>query len=106
MLAIIRQSIDNFNLERSAHKILELMNSFYKQWDNYVKGMEKMGKKIEELQSEYLALVTTRRNQLEKPLQQIEQLSRQRELSEHELSGPTPNGTADSFKNDHSNNGM
>jgi len=106
MLAIIRQSIDNFNLERSAHKILELMNSFYKQWDSYLKGMEKMGKKIEELQSEYVALVTTRRNQLEKPLQQIEQLSRQRELSEHELSGPTPNGTVNSYKNNNSNNGM
>jgi DNA recombination protein RmuC len=106
MLAIIRQSIDNFNLERSAHKILELMNSFYKQWDNYLKGMEKMGKKIEELQSEYMSLVTTRRNQLEKPLQQIEQLSRQREFSEHELSGPTPNGTVNSYKNNQPNNGM
>ncbi len=76
LLAVIRQSIDNFNLEKSADRILELMSAFYKQWGAFVSSMDKMGKKIEELQNEYNLLLTTRRNQLEKPLHQIEQLSK------------------------------
>lgn len=77
VLAIIRQSLDNFNLERSAHKILELMSAFHKQWGQFIGGMDKLGKRIEELQNEFNSIVTTRRNQLEKPLQQIESLARQ-----------------------------
>ena len=76
LLSVIRQSIDNFNLEKSAHKILDLMNAFYKQWGTFIASMDKMGKKIEELQAEYNSLLSTRRNQLEKPLHQIEQLSK------------------------------
>lgn len=76
LLAVVRQSIDNFNLEKSANKILELMSVFYKQWGAFIASMDRMGKKIEELQNEYNSLLTTRRNQLEKPLHQIEQLSK------------------------------
>ncbi|SYZ72904.1 RmuC-domain protein [Candidatus Zixiibacteriota bacterium] len=82
MLAVIRQSIDNFNLERSANRILELMTAFYKQWNNYVTEMDKMGKKIDDLHGVFNNLVTTRRNQLERPLQQIDQLYRQRHPAE------------------------
>lgn len=87
VLAIIRQSLDNFNLERSAHKILELMSAFYKQWGQFIVGMDKLGKRIEELQNEFNTIVTTRRNQLEKPLQQIESLARQQALSEPNSNG-------------------
>ncbi len=81
-LAVIRQSVDNFNLARSADKILTLMGAFYKQWDNYKEAMDKIGKGIASLQDTYDKLITTRTSQLEKPLQQIEQLTRQRELTE------------------------
>jgi DNA recombination protein RmuC len=76
LLSVIRHSIDIFNLERSADEILELMNVFYKQWGNFIGSMDKMGKKIEELQKEYESLLTTRKTQLEKPLQQINNLSK------------------------------
>ncbi len=95
MLAVIRQSIDNFNLERSANRILELMTAFYKQWGNYVGEMDKMGKKIDDLHGVFNNLVTTRRNQLERPLQQIDQLYRQRHLTgigEEEQSIPQVDG--------------
>ncbi len=78
-LSVIRQSIDNFNMERSAGKILELMNSFSKQWNSFKDSMEKVGDKIEGLQKEFDNLSTTRTNQLEKPLRQIDELSQQKE---------------------------
>jgi len=92
VLAIIRQTLDNFNLERSAHKILELMSAFHKQWGQFIGGMDKLGKKIEELQNEFNTIVTTRRNQLEKPLQQIESLTRQQVAAEEDQMKADSNG--------------
>jgi len=84
-LSVIRQSIDNFNMERSAGKILELMRDFIRQWDNYKDSIAKIGDRIESLQKEFGNLTTTRTNQLEKPLRQIDELSKQKELA---IDGP------------------
>jgi DNA recombination protein RmuC len=80
ILAIIRQAMDNFNLEETAGSMLKLMGTFHKQWGLFVRSMEKMGKKLEEAHSEFQTMTTTRRNQLERPLRQIEDLRQQRGL--------------------------
>ncbi|MDH7493787.1 MAG: DNA recombination protein RmuC [Candidatus Saccharicenans sp.] len=77
VLAIIRQAMENFNLQNTAGQIMKLLESFYKQWQLFVKSLEKVGKKIYEAQQEYENLNTTRKNQLEKPLHQIDSLKRQ-----------------------------
>lgn len=77
VLAIIRQAMENFNLQNTAGQIMKLLESFYKQWQMFVKSLEKMGKKIYEAQQEYESLSTVRKNQLEKPLRQIESLKKQ-----------------------------
>jgi len=77
VLAIIRQAMENFNLQNTAGQILNLLDSFYKQWQAFVKSLEKMGKKIEEAQKEFESLNSTRKNQLEKPLRQIETIKKQ-----------------------------
>lgn len=74
VLAIIRQSIDNFNLERTAGDVLKLMGAFQKHWDKFIASMDKMGKKIDDAHDEFQALVTTRKNQLERQLEKIEGL--------------------------------
>ncbi len=74
ILAVIRQAVDNFNLEKTAAQIMSLLGAFQKQWESFVSTMEKMGRRIEDAQMEYNALVITRRNQLERPLRQIEEL--------------------------------
>ncbi|HEX2694373.1 MAG TPA: DNA recombination protein RmuC [Acidobacteriota bacterium] len=85
ILAIIRQAMDNFNLEETAGSMLKLMGTFHKQWGLFVRSMEKMGKKLEEAQSEFQGLTATRRNQLERPLRQIEELRQQRGLEAEPL---------------------
>ena len=72
ILSIIRQAIDNFNFERKTSEILTLLGTFKKQWGLFVTSLEKIGKKIDETKEEYDKLITTRRNQLDKPLQKIE----------------------------------
>ena len=78
ILAVIRQAVDNFNLEKTATHMLALFGTFNKQWTAFKKSLEKMGKKIDEAQNEFSALNSTRRTQLERPLKQIEDLRKQK----------------------------
>lgn len=64
---------------------MSLLGAFNKQWDAFVNSMEKMGKRIEDARKEYNTLTSTRRNQLERSLRQIEDLRQQREIPESAL---------------------
>ncbi|MEA2014660.1 MAG: DNA recombination protein RmuC [Thermodesulfobacteriota bacterium] len=81
ILAIIRQAADNFNLEKTASRIISLLGSFNKQWDAFVGSFDKMGKRIEEAQNEFNKLSSTRRNKLERSLRKIEDLRKQRDIA-------------------------
>ncbi len=81
ILAVIRQAVDSFNLEKTAAEILSLLGTFNRQWTLFQKSLEKMGKRIEEAQKEYITLTSTRCNQLERPLRKIEDLRKQRGIS-------------------------
>lgn len=72
ILAVIRQAVLNFRLEKATAEIAEQFGLFSKQWEMFVAAFEKVGKKIEETKKEFDALQITRVNQLEKPLKQIE----------------------------------
>ncbi|MCD6486779.1 MAG: DNA recombination protein RmuC [Syntrophobacterales bacterium] len=80
ILAIIRQAVDNFNLEKTASEIMSLLGGFNKQWDAFVNSFDKMGRKIEEAQNEFNNLTSTRRNQLERSLRKIEDLRKQKDI--------------------------
>lgn len=79
-LAIIRQAVENFNLEEAAGQVLALMDGFHKQWDAFCATFDRMGRKLEETQKEYNTLLTTRRSQMERSLSQIDELRRKRNL--------------------------
>lgn len=80
VLAVIRQAVENFALEQTSNEILSLLGAFRKQWEEFLKKFEQLGKRIGELQKEYDALMTTRRTQLERPLKKMELLRNQRGL--------------------------
>lgn len=84
-LAVIRQAVENYNLEQTTARVLSLLGSFYKQWEAFNGALERMGRRLSDAQKEYTALTTTRRNQLEKPLQALEELRRQNSLPLEEL---------------------
>ena len=81
VLAVIRQAVDNFNLEKTAAQILSLLGAFNKQWSLFMQSFDKLGNRIEETQKEYQKLTTTRKNQLDKQIGKIEDLRRQQEIS-------------------------
>lgn len=73
-LAVIRQAVDNFALERTSDEILQLLAGFAGQWDRFTAAMDKVGRGLETTQRAYDAVTGTRRNQLEKQLDRIEEL--------------------------------
>jgi len=80
VLAVIRKAVDNFSLEQTSNEILSLLGEFKKQWGEFLGKLELVGKRIGDAQREYDALTTTRRRQLEKPLNRIEDLRMERGL--------------------------
>ena len=80
VLAVIRQAVDNFTLEQTSNEMLSLFGTFKKQWNEFINKLEIVGKRIGDAQKEYEAVMTTRRRQLERPLDKIEDIRSQRKL--------------------------
>jgi len=80
ILVLIRRATENFNLEKTASQILILLGEFSRQWKAFIDSHEKVGKRIEQLQEDFGKLISTRKNQLQKPLDKIEELRRSRGL--------------------------
>ncbi|HQP91282.1 MAG TPA: DNA recombination protein RmuC [Candidatus Omnitrophota bacterium] len=74
ILAVIRQAMDNFSLERTAHKMLSVLASFEKQYQAFCASLEKMGEKLDDAKKEYDSLITTRKNQLDRQLKKLEEI--------------------------------
>ncbi len=84
VLAVIRQAIENFNLERTASEILKLLGEFSKQWNAYKEKFRLMGERLDAAKKEYDILITTRTNMLERPLKKIEDLRGQKAIDTEE----------------------
>ncbi len=78
VLAVIRQAVDNFALEKTSNEILSLFGRIKKQWDMFITSHDKLGKRIQDALDEYHFLKSTRRNELERPLNRIEDIRKQR----------------------------
>lgn len=74
VLAIIRQAVDNFTFEQTSKEIIGLLGAFKKQWGKFIDVLTNLGKRIELTQKAYVDLITTRRSELEKPLNKIEEI--------------------------------
>ena len=76
ILAIIRQSLDNFSMEKTAGEILGLVKNFKKEWEKFAEAMAKMGEKLDGAREEYRKMTTTRHDKLDKSIQKIEDMQR------------------------------
>jgi DNA recombination protein RmuC len=84
VLAVIRQAIENFNLEKTASEILKLLSEFTKQWNAYKEKFRLMGERLDAAKKEYDTLVTTRTSMLERPLKKIEDMRKQQAIDLNE----------------------
>ena len=74
MLALVRQAMDTLAMERSSREILDHLACFADQWQRYVDQFGLVGRHLGRLNSAFEDLSTTRRNQLERQLDRIEEL--------------------------------
>ena len=88
VLAVIRQSVDNFRLEEVSNEIHRLLLEFRKQWEAYVREMDKIGAALEKAKEAYDAVVTTRTRMLERQLDKIDTLSEERLLPGADAANP------------------
>jgi DNA recombination protein RmuC len=80
VLAVVRQAVDSFRTERTANEILDVLGSFRDQWERFVDRMDALGKQLDTVRTTYDALTSTRRRQLERQLDRIDDLRRDRGL--------------------------
>ena len=76
VLAVIRQAVDNFQLSRTSHQILELLQGFEKQWDRFVDQMDKVGRNLKTAANAFDEFEGTRRRGVERELEKIDALRR------------------------------
>lgn len=81
VLLVIRQAVDSFKLEQKTAEILLALGIFEKQWEAFVRSLEKTQKRMEDVRKEFEHLLTTRRNQLERTLRSIEDLRKEKGLA-------------------------
>jgi DNA recombination protein RmuC len=74
VLAVVRQAVDNFRLERTSNEILGLLREFSLQWEKYSGQLERVQQRFEGVSKEYSALMTTRHRALQRPLDKIDSL--------------------------------
>ena len=74
VLSLIRQSVSSFSMEQKAGEMQKLIGVFRKQWGEYTAQMDKLGNTIDTVQNHYEKLVTTRKNQLDRPIAKIDEM--------------------------------
>ena len=72
VLAVIRQAMDTFAVERATEEILECLAGFGEQWQKFSGQIDKVEKHIDTLSRSFGDLSGTRRRQLERQLDRIE----------------------------------
>lgn len=87
VLAVVRQAVENFNLEQTASEILKHLGDFYKQWELYKDKFKNLGKKLEDARREYDLIESTRTNQLERVLRKVDDIRERKQIALDEQPG-------------------
>jgi len=80
MLAVVRQAAENANVMKAANEVMVLLSQFYKEWQKYNEELDRLGQRIDSAASQFEVVRRTRTNQLQKPLDKIEDLRSARGL--------------------------
>jgi DNA recombination protein RmuC len=73
---VIRQAVDNFQLSRTSHEILERLQGFEKQWGRFVEQMDKVGRNLKTASNAFDELESTRRRGVDRELEKIDAVRR------------------------------
>jgi DNA recombination protein RmuC len=84
-LAVVRQATESFHTEETAAQILQMMSKFRKQWESYVKSLEKVKKSFDSMQSELDDLTVGKRFKgLNRETKKMDELRKRQNIPELE----------------------
>jgi DNA recombination protein RmuC len=75
VLAVVRQSVEVFQLERRTDDILAVLGDFSRQWDKFSESIDKVEKHLATLQNSVGEMSGTRRRVLQRQLDRVAELS-------------------------------
>ncbi|MBN2623327.1 MAG: DNA recombination protein RmuC [Acidimicrobiales bacterium] len=84
VLAVIRQAVEQTQLQRTSDEILACLGAFEQQWGKFSDALDKVGRSLDSVRRSWDDLSGTRRRQLERQLDRVTEL-RNRRGAEHEL---------------------
>ena len=82
MVSVIRQAAEHANIMQTANEIVTLLGQFTQQWAKYNEALDKLGKNIEAVTTQFKIVRETRTNMLQRPVDKIEQLRTARGLEQ------------------------
>ena len=82
VLAVIRQALDCFALERASDEILESLTGFTSQWDKFCDHLDTVGRRLDSAHRAYEELSGRRRRQLQRSVDQLDDVRTRRGLGE------------------------
>ena len=93
VLAIIRQAVEQVQLQRTSDEILACLAAFEQQWGKFTEALDKVGRGLDTVRRGWDDLTGTRRRQLERQLDRVGDLRSRRELTAD--AGSARNATID-----------
>jgi len=80
VLAVVRQAVEQAQLQRTSDEILHLLADFEDQWRRFAEAFDKVGRHLETVQRSWDDLSGTRRRQLDRQLDRLDDLRSRPEL--------------------------
>jgi DNA recombination protein RmuC len=93
VLAVIRQAVEQVQLQRTSDEILACLAAFEQQWGKFTDALDKVGRGLDTVRRGWDDLSGTRRRQLERHLDRVGDLRSRRELTGS--AGKAANGPID-----------
>ena len=92
VLAVVRQAVDSFALQRSTDEILELLTRFSAQWDKFTDAVDTLGRRLDSTGRAFEDLAGPRRRQLQRLVDRVDDLRRHDRHDEAGGRGADPGG--------------
>jgi DNA recombination protein RmuC len=80
VLAVVRQAVEQTQLQRTSDEILRVLGTFEQQWGKFADAMDKVGRQLDTVQRSWDELSGTRRRQLTQQLDRVADLRNRRGL--------------------------
>ena len=91
VLAVIRQAVDAFAVQRTSDDIIRALAGFTDQWERFCGAMDKVGRSFDAVHRSWEDLAGPRRRALERRLDRVDELRRARDLvGEPDVDEPAP----------------